>query len=234
MVSECRVFIRYVMRAVTRAVMALVSRLEVDGAAFVPPTGPAIVAVNHIGFLDGPLIGIGLPRIPEALVVDYMFNLPVVRHLLRLYGAVPFKRDGVPRQALDYALAALAEGRVVVLPPQEGVTFGPLGRPRLGVAYLACKSGAPVIPAAITGTERVMALWYPDEQRVQFTGLRLLLFRRLRLSLRFGSPYLPPPLDGGWQDQRLTLESVSEEVVRRIASLLPPEYRGVYRGTAPD
>ena len=214
--------------------MALVSRWQVDGAAFVPSTGPAIVAVNHIGFLDGPLIGVGLPRIPEALVVDYVFNVPVVRHLLRLYGTVPLNRRGVPRHAVGYALAALAEGRVVVLPPQEGVTFGPLGRPKLGVAYLACKSGAPVIPAAITGTERVAALWYTDEQRVRFTGLRLLLFRRLTLSLRLGSPYLPPPLEGGWQEQRLTLEMVSEEVVRRIALLLPPEYRGVCGGRASD
>ncbi|MBE9507214.1 MAG: 1-acyl-sn-glycerol-3-phosphate acyltransferase [Chloroflexi bacterium] len=204
------------------------SRCEIDGAEFIPSAGPAIVAINHIGFLDALLVGIGLPRIPEGLVIDYMFDVPVIRRMLRLYGAVSFKRDSVPRRALDYALAALAEGRVIVLPPQEGVTFGPLGRPKLGVAYLACKSGAPVVPAAITGTERVSALWYPDEQRVQFTGLRTLLFRRLKLRLRFGPPYYPPPLDGGWKDQRLTIESATEEIVRRIAALLPREYRGVY------
>ena len=91
---------------------------------------------------------------------------------------------------------------------------GALERARQGVAYLALRSGAPVLPVAITGTERVLS----DFRRL----------RRPRLTLTFGELIIPPSPASTPQARRQQMAQLTDEIMHRIVAMLPPEYRGVY------
>jgi 1-acyl-sn-glycerol-3-phosphate acyltransferase len=137
------------------------------------------------------------------------------RILVNVIGGVWIDRDKPDHKALKLALGRLAEGRAFGVAP-EGTRSRTkaLLEGKEGVAYLAAASGAPVVPAAHTGTEKV--LW------------EFLKLRRPRLVIRFGEPFRLPPLERVRRDEQL--RQGIDEIMCRIAVMLPVEYRGVYAG----
>jgi len=127
-------------------------RTEVLDAHLVPRTGAVIVAANHIGLLDGPLVHGVVPRPSHILVKHEMFRGPV-GPILRAAGQIPVdRRNGRP--ALATALAVLRRGDVVGIFPEGMRGRGDASDSRAGVAWLAVSSGAPVVPLAVLGTRR--------------------------------------------------------------------------------
>lgn len=206
---------RRILVGVLRFLFAIFSRSEVSGREHLPPGGPLIVAFNHLGHLDGPLIIANVPWSVEALVLADLLGVPVIGPILRLYGVILVHRDEFDREVLKRALNVLREGRVLALAPEarQSPTHTLIeGRP--GTAYLSLLSGAPILPIAITGTENVF-----DE---------LKRWRRPRLTLTIGAPFsLPGPLAKG-AERKAQLTAGRDEIMQRIAALLPPKYRGVY------
>jgi len=210
-----RAVFRRLARSLLRLLFRLLTRLEVRGSENVPAGGPLLVAFNHLAHLDAPLVLAFLPRPAEGIALDDLYRVPITGQLLRLYGAIPVHRDQFDRQVIRRAQQVLAEGKVLALAPEARMSLsGALERARQGVAYLSLRSNAPILPVALTGTEKVYADWK-----------RL---RRPRLTLTFGQPITPPPPASTSQARRQQVADLTAEIMRRIADMLPPEYRGAY------
>jgi 1-acyl-sn-glycerol-3-phosphate acyltransferase len=206
-----------------RVLVPLQMRLRVVGAERCPRGGPLILVCNHLGLLDPAPIAVGAPRPIRILAKSEVFGWPIVGGIARLAGIIPVRRGEADRAALRRLGAALAAGNCVLLLP-EG-TYAKPPHPagllpfKAGVGFLALRSGAPVLPLALTGSERV---WHPRR------GWRP--WHRPRVTLTFGEPYRP--LAPAGLSTKAAYQAVADEMGRRIAALLPEAYRGAYAETA--
>lgn len=177
-----------------------------------PAEGPAIVIFNHIAFIDPIVVLSCLPRNVVPLARHDVFRIPGWGIFPRLWNVIPVRRGEVDRAALRQALAVLRAGEVVLVAP-EGTRNPALRRAKSGLAYLAAKSGAPVVPVAVAGTDG-----YPA----------LRLFRRSEqgATVRVGQPFRFVETD-----QRVTrerLRQMADEAMYVLAAMLPEHRRGVY------
>ena len=123
------------------------------GLEHVPRTGAVILASNHIGWLDGPLLFITAPRAPHALVKEEEFHGRTGR-LLTFVGQIKVSRTRNDTGAVRRSVQALAADQVVLVYPEATRGNGEFDVFKNGVAYLALVSGAPVVPIAIFGTRQ--------------------------------------------------------------------------------
>ena len=161
-----------VIRALAAAVLRTWFRVRVSGVEHIPAHGGVIVAPNHKNFLDPFFIGIATRRHVRFMAKAELFKGPLAWLLLRL-GAFPIRRGGSDAEALDTAAAILTAGGLVVVFP-EGTRVeerDALGAPRHGAGRLAVATGAPIIPAAITGTSHLWRGALPRLRRVQIAFL---------------------------------------------------------------
>ena len=149
-------------RAVGSALARVVFTLEVRGADLVPRDGAVVLAGNHSGFLDGPLVFLLSPRPAVFLTKAELFVGPLARALGWL-GQVAVHRGQPDRTALKQALALLADGGALGVFPEGTRGTGQLEQTTDGLAYLALRSGAPVIPIAVLGTSAALpkGSWLP-------------------------------------------------------------------------
>jgi 1-acyl-sn-glycerol-3-phosphate acyltransferase len=117
----------------------------------VPATGPVVMAANHVGWLDGPLLAICAPRPVHALTKMEMFSHGMGAFLVAV-GQIPLDRFHVDVAAIRVALRSLEAGLAVGVFPEGTRGAGDMASPRAGAAYLALVSGAPVVPVAFLGT----------------------------------------------------------------------------------
>jgi 1-acyl-sn-glycerol-3-phosphate acyltransferase len=214
-ITRSHPLIRRTLKALFRCVFTLLTRTEVRGLKHVPHSGPLIFAGNHLSPIDSVLSGIHVPWPIEPLALTDLFLVPGTGTLLRLYGVIPVNRDAHDGVAMALALEALAQGKIVGILPEGRVSVtGGLERARTGVAYLALASGVPVVPAAVTGTERALA----DLRRLRLP----------RLTLTFGEPLHFGREDLAGPGRHARLREVADQIMYRIAAMLPPHYRGVY------
>jgi 1-acyl-sn-glycerol-3-phosphate acyltransferase len=155
--------------------------LKITGLELIPRSGPLIVAFNHSSLLDGPLVGAAIApaRRPCFLGKKELFANPLLGWFLPRAGAIPLERGTADHTAMRAALELLASGGSIGLSP-EGTRVkpgSPRPAPKLGVSFLAAKSGALVLPARLLGTGE-----FP---------------RAFPIEVRFGSPLRPPPADAG-------------------------------------
>ena len=125
--------------------------INLRGQDRVPADGPVILASNHLGWVDGPLMVVRAPRKLHTLVKEEEFA-GKHRHLLRLIGQIKVSRNRVDSGALRRAAGALEAGQAVGIFPEGIRGDGELRTIKSGVAWLALVSGAPVVPLAIFGT----------------------------------------------------------------------------------
>lgn len=191
-----------------------IARVEIEGREHVAREGPAIFVFNHLGIFDVPLSYIAIGREDATgWVADKHRRNPLYAYLVKVVDGIWLDRENPDLSSFKQALQWLRAGRAFGVAPEgtRSRTRALLpGKP--GVAYLAATSGAPVVPGAHTGTENMLGAW-----------LRL---RRPVLRLRFGEPFTLPPLPRNGRDA--ALQAGNDEIMCRIAALLPPEYRGVY------
>ena len=204
---------RKLLNALLHLLYFLLLRLEVLGTENVPPTGPLILMINHVGGID-PFIVTGVfPRPVTSMSKIEVFTIPLIGLLVRAYGAIPIHRGRVDKQALRQAYQVLEQGGVLLIAP-EG-TRSPthsLQHGKEGMALIAARSGAPIIPVAITGTQNSTRCWK-----------RL---RRVQVRIIIGHPFRLDP--GGQQVRRPLLRAMTDEAMYQLAATLPPGYRGVY------
>ncbi len=211
-------------RLVNAAVRALMAagqvKLIVDGADLLPDRPGVILASNHLSWADPILLAIAIHeatgRRVRHMAKAEAVSIPVFGTLLRDYGGFAVRRGRPDREAYRMATAVLARGDWLGLAP-EGTRSrtGVLGEPKPGVSLLALRSGAEVVPAALWGTEN---LWPVG---------KLLPRPRRIVHIRFGEPYLMSAVATAAAGTRhAALDAASDDLMRRIAGLLPERYRG--------
>jgi 1-acyl-sn-glycerol-3-phosphate acyltransferase len=143
-------------------------RMHVSGADQISREGAAIVAPNHKSFLDSFFIAVCTPRELRFMAKTELIEAPYGRLLVRL-GAFPVRRGHSDGDAIETARTILSQGGLLALFPEGTRIRDPeeLGHPRRGAGRLALESGAPLIPAAITGTEKLFLGPIPKPRRVQ-------------------------------------------------------------------
>jgi 1-acyl-sn-glycerol-3-phosphate acyltransferase len=206
-----RRFLRFLIRAIG---FTLLVRLEgVEGLENVPASGPAILMINHIAFVD-PIVVLHLtPRNIVPMAKIEVYDYPVVGIFPRIWGVVPVRREEVDRRAIQGALDVLQAGEIILVAP-EATRHAFLQQGKEGIAYLAARSGAPVIPVAIDGTEGFPS--FPLAPRWRGPGA----------FVRFGKPFRFRS-NLGRLDHAL-LRRMTDEAMYILAAMLPEHRRGAY------
>jgi len=191
----------------------LACRYRVSGREHVPTSGPLLIVANHLSWYDPILLGLLLPPRGWFFTKVEIFRGPVIGAITRLTGQIPVQRGEGDRAALEKALAYLCEGKALMVFPEGTVARqGQMIGAHTGVAMLALRSGATVLPVAHTGTRRIFR---------KHGGLFP------RVNVQIGKPFVPALPEG--TVRKVALQVVTKEVMARIAEMLPPELRGVYK-----
>jgi len=190
-----------------RAVGRVLYPMRLVGGLNVPRSGPYIMVSNHVNWKDPPVIEflLGIPiRFMAKIEAFGMFFLG---GLLRGIGCFPVRRGESDRRAIVTCLQVLRAGNVLGFFP-EGTRSrtGAMARAHPGIAFLAAKSGVPIVPVGVTGT----------------VGARLF---RSNIEARVGPPFTVRDLGLG---EGADEQTVADAIMRRVASLLPADMRGYY------
>jgi 1-acyl-sn-glycerol-3-phosphate acyltransferase len=138
-------------RRTAALLLRLVFRIRIRGLEHLPRSGPVLLAGNHTGFLDGPIVMIMLPRPSVFIVKSELYDGPF-RRVLEFARQIPVRRGAPDRSALQRALAVLAHGGVLGMFPEGTRGEGRLETVQHGIGYLALRAGCPVVPVACIGT----------------------------------------------------------------------------------
>ena len=196
--------------------LRLAGSLRIEHADRVPLDGGVMIVANHAALVDPILVCAAAPRRLRPIAKRELFETPLVGWTVWLYGAFPVRRHSGDLGALRAGRNHLRAGRAVLVHP-EG-TRSPDGRltPGLpGSAVMALLGGAPIVPCAITGTSPIRG------PRSIFGAF---LRRNLSIRVVFGEPFT---LDEG-KPTADRAEEATDFIMRRIAELMPEEYRGAY------
>jgi len=198
------------------------SRISVEGALDeIPREGPLILAANHTSNLDAVVLGSWLtPRLGRRihwLGKKELFDWPLVGWAAANGGVHPVDRGAADIEAFRLAKRILDEGHVLfVFPEGTRSRDGALQEAQDGVAVLAIRTGAPIVPLAIAGSNRV----WPRGQKLPRPGGHV--------TARVGRPFQPLDELPPQTDRRTAKPLVTRMIMERIATLLPPSQRGVY------
>jgi len=144
-----------VSKTFVRLVLTLVGRISAIGTANVPRTGPLILACNHVAYLDPPALGCVTPRAVTYMAKKELFDIALLRLFIRPLGAFPIDRSRGDTAAIKAAIGVLKTGACLGIFPEGTRNRDGSGKPQLGIALLASLSGAPVLPAYVSGTSQV-------------------------------------------------------------------------------
>ncbi|MEP7136752.1 MAG: lysophospholipid acyltransferase family protein [Chloroflexota bacterium] len=203
------------LRSIVRFIMNIIADVEVHGAEKLPK-GNVIVAANHLGRLDTATLLYILDREDIIMPVAEKYkNHPLYGAIGRAANAIWLNRFEADFSALRQILTRMEQGGMLVIAP-EGTRSKTeaLQEAKLGVAFLASKSGYPVLPVAVTGTED------------RGVADNLKHFRRLKIVVRAGDPFMVEIPKGKGREQ--AMREATDEIMCRIGAILPEKYRGVY------
>jgi 1-acyl-sn-glycerol-3-phosphate acyltransferase len=210
-----RRLIRGILRRLAHILFGILTELEISGEENLPDGGPLLVAINHFSFVDPAVVVRVTPWPLEVLGGFRNPNAPFWGNwILKLWGYLPVFRGTGARSALRTARTVLAQGGVVGIAPEGGSWATVLRPARPGAAFLAAHTGAKILPLGIDGA--------PDVFPSLFRG------RRARVTARIGKPFGPFRATGRGAERRRQLDQIGDEIMRRIAELIPPERRGHY------
>ena len=131
-------------------------RGRVYGAHLVPKSGPMIIVANHGSYFDPPFLSVSMRRPVAFMAKDELFQVPVLKQTIALYGAYPVKRGAGDRGAIRSAIAMLKEGWLVgVFLDGTRTSDGRVQNPKLGAALIAVKAQVPILPVSIWGTHKI-------------------------------------------------------------------------------
>ena len=181
-------------------------RMKVTGAEHVPQEGPVILAANHRSFWDIPVHVIASPRPIVFMAKEELYRGPLTRWIWRSLGGFPVRRDTADIRAIDTALALLERGEVVgVYPEGTRSRTGEMLPFLKGAAWLALRTGAPIVPCGLKGTQR--------GRRAERSLLRR------HVSAAFGPP-IPVEAEPDARARREKAEAITKQLLEAIAGLL--------------
>lgn len=206
-----RRFLRFLIRAIGFNLLAKLDRVE--GLENIPAQGPVILMINHIAFIDPILVIHLVPRNIVPLAKIEVYEEPLWGIFPRIWHVIPVRREEFDRRAVQQVFEVLKAGQIVLVAP-EGTRGSQLQEGKEGVAYMASRSGAPVVPVAIDGT--------PGFPALRFTSR----WKKPGAEVRFGRPFrFKADYKNAGREQ---LRKMTDEAMYNLAALLPANRRGVY------
>lgn len=177
-------------------------RGRIYGAENVPQTGAIVIVSNHASHFDPPIVSYSVRRPVAFMAKEELFEIPLLKQAISLYGAYPVKRTSADRSAIRAALTSLAHGWATGIFLQGTRTSdGRITSPKLGAALIAAKAQAPLLPVNLWGTDRI----FPGQS---------LLPRPVPVTVRIGEAIAPPT-----SENRRTLQSLTEHCAKTINAL---------------
>lgn len=205
---------RSLLVALFRGVTSSIFRIHDEALTRVPAHGPLIIVGNHVQLLEIPLLYARLqPRRMHGLVLAERWKNPVLGWMLNTAESIPLERGGININSIHTAVDVLKRGEILAIMP-EGTRSrsGCLQAGHSGVVLLALKSKAPILPLVTYGGEKARD--------------NLKKFRRTDFFINVGEPFTLN-YEGSQANSQQRVQML-DEIMYRMAALLPPEYRGVY------
>lgn len=203
-----------IVNGLIKIILRVICKIDASELKKVPTQGPMILVVNHVNFLDVPLIVSHMGKRPmTALVKTETWDSPIFSALFTLWGAIPIKRGTADFGAYNQALEALAAGKILAISP-EGTRSGDgrLIEAQTGIIALAQKSHAPILPMAYYGGED----FWKNFKKLKRTPFKIVV----------GEPFF---LDlNGTAPSKEVRRKATDEIMYQIARLLPDQYWGHY------
>ncbi len=200
----------FISKCVVRSFFWLFTRWHISGRENILETGPVILVANHMTFAEPCIAVLLLARESRFAAKEGFFKHPVIRWVMTSYGTFPVYQGKADRETLRKMEGYLAQGLVLGIFPEGTRSKNDALIPALnGAALIAHRTGAPILPLGIHGTEKMRGkTWY---------------FKRPVITIRFGKPFHLQKKNG-----KPDREADTRLIMKRIADLLPPEYRGAY------
>ena len=203
----------YVARVLVRMLFRLLTRWQVKGRENVPRQGPRLVVANHRNLSDPPLLGVSLGRKAIFMAKEELFRSRFSAYFISSFGSFPVHRGKLDREAIRQAQQVLADGLALVMFPEASRSKNAqLQSAFPGSALIASRSGVPILPVGIAGTEKIKGISW--------------ILRRPRITVNIGRPFYLPPARS--KLIRVRLAEHTDFIMQRIAELLPSQYRGNY------
>ena len=207
-ISTFHPFANWVLRQWYRIILDL----EMQGLENVPRTGPLLMVINHTHFLD--------PLIPTAYLRSDIFPMAKAevfngrwKWMFDAYGSFPVRRGEADMQAFKQAFKLLRAGHAILMAPEgTRAKVGGLQPAHQGAGLIALRTGAPILPIALWGGRALVS--------------NVKQFRRTKIHMRIHAPMIVKT-----QEKKVSREHISaitDEIMYSLATMLPPEYRGIY------
>ena len=201
-------------RLMSIPLFALLTRLEVTGQENLPKQGPFLIVGNHFSFID-PAAFVRIARWPLEFLGGAEFpNAPsIVQFIPKLWGYYPLYRGTGSRYALKAAESILGQNGVLGIFPEAGNWAEVLRPARPGTAYLATRTGVPILPVGLYGFNQVFPIR---------------IGKRPRVHVNIGKLIGPFNVSGVGRERRRQIDEIGHQIMKTVAGLLPPELRGYY------
>ncbi len=188
--------------SIVAPMLGLYFRGRVYGMDHVPQHGPLVVVANHASDFDPPLVSCSVRRPVSYMAKEELFRVPILNSAIQIYGAYPVKRGAADRSAIRAAITQLNQGWAVgIFLSGTRTADGRIPDAKLGAALIAAKTGAPLLPLSLWGTEQIFAKGS-------------LIPRPVPVTVRIGSAIAAPA-----STQRDELETVTQNCVDAIHQL---------------
>lgn len=211
-------FRRGVLKAVIAPLAHILSRFTILGKENIPADGPLIVVTNHFHFIDAPILILAAPWPLEFLADFQMPNVPQpLKFFPNFYGTYNVEQGTPNLEAMRASEAVLAQKGVLGIFPEGRVHQPPLKLALPGAAYLALRTGAPILPVGI----------YSDNHWDIFGTIRQ-TGRRIRAYCQFGPVFGPLKSENPRRPSRAELNKAGMRIMAAIAAQLPEEMRGEF------
>ncbi len=187
---------------------------KVKGKENLPSQGPVLIVSNHLHIADPPVVAASIPLKSVFMAKGDLWDNRWSRYWVENFGAFPVKRSGFDRDAIRLAEEWLGKGVSLIMFPEGGRSkTAQLKEALPGAALIAQRAGVPIVPVAVTGTEKLRNLWW-------------CFLHHPKITVTIGRPFNLPPAQGKTSHEQR--QEMIDYIMRRIAALLPPEYRGIY------
>ena len=211
----------YIARFAVRLTLIVSTRWQIKGKENIPAKGPLLIVANHLNLADPPLVSVSIARETRFMAKEELFKAKFTGYFIGSFGAFPVRRNQADTKAVRQALQILADGLALVVFPEATRSPNAQLQPAFsGVALIALRSGAPILPIGITGSEKMKGNW---------------LLRRPRVTVNIGKPFHLPakPWQAGLlptsgKTTRTEMARLTDFIMGHIAEQLPVEYRGHY------
>lgn len=211
----------WALRAVLLLLCRVLFRMKIHGLNNIPAEGGVLVVSNHLHNADPVLVSVAMTRPVHYMAKKELMGIPVLGRIIRFGGAFPVDRGKADRQAIIIATEHLNQNIAVGMFPEGTRSVSrKIERVLPGAGLIALRGNAPILPVAITGSERL-----PFNGAKQMKGRDQHAGTRRGVTIRFGEPFmLEPKADG----KRMSPEEAINVAMERVAAMLPESYRGIY------